>query len=103
MGEAGVRRARRRSPAGDPLRKSTFQLHTSTIEAVKQAVERGMAPSQNEFIEEAVVARLRELRRAKVYAAYQEAARDPAFVADMDETAADFDAALLDGLPSQGS
>jgi hypothetical protein len=62
-----------------------------------------MAPSQNEFVEEALVARLRELRRAKVYAAYQEAAGDPSFVADMDETVADFDAALLDGLPSQGS
>ena len=76
-------------------------MHTSTLEAVKQAVERGAAASQNEFVEEAVIARLRELRRAKVYAAYQEAAGDPAFMAEMEETATAFDVALLDGLGAQ--
>lgn len=72
-------------------------MHTSTIEAVRQAVEQGAAASQNEFVEEAVIARLREIRRAKVYASYLEAAADPAFMDDMRETIADFDVALEDG------
>ncbi|HEV2148598.1 MAG TPA: hypothetical protein VGR37_14435 [Longimicrobiaceae bacterium] len=96
-------RTRRRSPARDPLKKASFQMHTSTLEAIRQAVEHGAAASHNEFVEDAVVARLRELRRAKVYAGYEEAARDPLFMADMRETAAAFDAALLDGLPVKGS
>jgi uncharacterized protein (UPF0305 family) len=96
-------RTRRRSPTRDPLRKVSYQMRTSTIAAVKQAVERGAATSQNEFVEEAVVARLRELRRAKVYAAYQDAARDPEFMADMAETTEAFDAALLDGLSEPGA
>jgi hypothetical protein len=45
-----------------------------------------------------VIARLRKLRRAKVYAAYREAARDPVFMADLRDTTEAFDAALLDGL-----
>lgn len=91
-------RTRRRSPAADPLRKTTVQMHTSVLDAVKQAVEHGYAASQNEFVEEAVVAHLRELRRARVYAAYEEAARDPEFMAEMREVAEAFDGTVADGL-----
>jgi hypothetical protein len=94
-------RSRRRSQIRDPLKKVSYQMRTSTVDAVKQAVDNGVAASQNEFVEGAVVARLREIRRAKVYAAYEEAARDAAFMADMDETTAAFDAALLDGLENE--
>ena len=78
-----VPRTRRRSSARDPLKKTTLQMHTSTIKAVKYAVEHGAAASQDELVEDAIIARLRELRRAKVYAAYQEAADDSAFMSDM--------------------
>ncbi|MBD0318894.1 MAG: hypothetical protein ICV87_01075 [Gemmatimonadetes bacterium] len=78
-----------------------MQMHTSTIEAVRRAVENGAAASQNEFVEEAIMARLREIRRAKVYASYLEAAADPAFMDDMRETTADFDVTLEDGLTRQ--
>jgi Arc/MetJ-type ribon-helix-helix transcriptional regulator len=73
-------------------------MHASTLGAIKQAVERGGYASQNEFVEAAVVAQLRELRRAKVYAAYQEAARDSEFMAEQREITEAFDVALLDGL-----
>ena len=91
-------RARRRSSGRDPLKKTTVQMHTSTLDAVRHAVESGAAASQNQFVEDAVIEKLRELRRARVYAAYEEAARDEAFMADMRETTAAFDVALLDGL-----
>lgn len=96
--DESVVRTRRRSPAADPLKKATLQMHTSTLEAVKRAVESGAAASQNEFVEGAILARLREMRRATVYAAYQRAAADPAFMADMADTTRAFDAALDDGL-----
>lgn len=91
-------RARRRSPARDPLKKASVQMHTSTLEAIKQAVEHGAAASQNEFVEAAVIARLRELRREKVYASYREAAADPAYVEDMNAVTAAFEATVADGL-----
>jgi tryptophan synthase beta subunit len=72
-------------------------MRASTIEALKLAVEEGAAMSQNEFVEEAIMARLRELRRARVYAAYDEAAADPEFMRDLRETMRDFDTALPDG------
>lgn len=90
-------RTRRRNPARDPLKKTSVQMHTSTIEAVKRAVAGGAAASQNEFVEAAVIARLRELRREKVYASYREAAADPAYVEDVESTTAAFDRALSDG------
>ena len=92
------RRRRRRSSTADPLKKVTYQMRTSTLDAIRQAVERGGYASQNEFVEAAVVAQLRELRRAKVYAAYQEAARDPEFMAEQRELTEAYDVALLDGL-----
>lgn len=96
--KSSLPRSRRRSPAADPLKKTTLQMHTSTLEAVKRAVDSGAAASQNEFVEEAILSRLREIRRAKVYAAYAEAAADPLFMRDMEEVTDAFDAAVDDGL-----
>jgi Arc/MetJ-type ribon-helix-helix transcriptional regulator len=98
---AGRARLRRRGPSGDPLKKVTYQMHASTLEAIRHTVETGTYASQNEFVEEAVVAHLRDLRRAKVYAAYEEAARDPEFMAEQREITAAFDVALLDGLTAE--
>jgi Arc/MetJ-type ribon-helix-helix transcriptional regulator len=92
------RRTRRRSSVRDPLRKTSIQMRTSTIEAVRHAVESGAAASQNEFVETAVIALLRELRREKVYASYREAAADPAYTARMDAVSTSFEAAVGDGL-----
>lgn len=91
---------RRRSTATDPLKKVTLRLHTRVTEAVRAAVEAGEAPSSDAFVEEAVVAALRERRRRRLYAAYAEAAQDPAFQADMEETTRAFDVTLRDGSES---
>jgi Arc/MetJ-type ribon-helix-helix transcriptional regulator len=89
---------RRRSLPDDPLKKFTVQLSGSVIEAIRNVVEHGEAPSANYFVEEALRDKLRERRRAKVYAAYEEAAHDPAYVADADADLEAFDATLKDGL-----
>ncbi len=91
---------RRRSSSADPLKKVTLRLHARVAEAVRAAVDDGAAPSTDVFVEQAVVAALRERRRQRLYRAYTEAAQDPEFVADMDDTSRAFDAAVSDGLKS---
>jgi len=78
----------------------TRQVRQSIAQAVKDAVERGAAESQNAFVEEALLHRLKELRRAKMYTAYEEAAQDPAFMENMRSTGAASDVAAPDGLES---
>lgn len=98
MPDAPPVRTRRRSPHTDPLRKVSYQMHRSTIEGIRSAVAAGAAASQNAFVEQAVVAALRDRRRTKVYAAYRDAANDPAFMAEMLETTEAFIPTLGDGL-----
>jgi hypothetical protein len=47
------------------------------------------------------VERLKELRRERLYAAYQEAANNPAYVGEMAEIDAEFDVAVRDGLEDE--
>lgn len=88
---------RRRSPSSDPLRKLTLQLSESVVEAIKAVVKTGEAPSANVFVEDAVRQKLSERRRAKVYAAYEEASRDPEYMRELDGDMSAFDATLSDG------
>lgn len=71
-------------------------LHTRVADAVRSAVDAGHAPSADAFIEDAIVAALRDQRRARLYAAYAQAAQDPDFAADMTDTTRAFDAVLHD-------
>lgn len=74
-------------------RKATFSLHEDVLREVDQAVRAGHFESKNAFVESALrqavdVVRRRELRRR-----WEEAARDPHFLADIAEVEADFAAA----------
>lgn len=89
--------ARQRHP-DDPPRKTGFQIRQSVLLAVREAVEEGAAPSQNAFVERALVRELKELRRQRVYAAYARAAKDPAFRRDMESVTDAFDPTAGDGL-----
>lgn len=89
---------RRRGTVGDPLRKVTMRFRESVTQAVKAAVAAGDAPSADSFVEQAVVAALRERRRARLYAAYAEAASDELFLSDMAQATQRFDVAIGDGL-----
>ena len=94
---SGTRR-RRSASAADPLKKVTVHLHESVSVAIMRMVQLGAATSQGAFIEASVIAKLCEMRREKVYAAYADAAADPGFMADMSATVHAFDATLADGL-----
>jgi Arc/MetJ-type ribon-helix-helix transcriptional regulator len=93
--------ARRRRGASHKLRKATFQVHEDVLQAVRLLVEEGETPSANAFVEEALRLKLREVRRAKLYAAYHEASLDPEFLADMEATTRAFDATAGDGLADE--
>lgn len=96
-GMSGTAR-RRRSSASDPLRKISLQISESLHEAVKALVRTGEVASTNVFVEEAIRARLRDRRKALIYASYEKAARDPAFMRDMNADLEAFDVTLSDGL-----
>ena len=53
-------------------------------------------PDANAVVDQ-IIAALREQRRERLYAAYDEAANDPAFVAEMDAIAREFDPGLPSG------
>ena len=65
--------SRDRSRAKDPLKKTGYQIRTSIARAVRDAVDQGAAPSQNAFVEQALVRELKELRRRQVYDAMRAA------------------------------
>jgi Arc/MetJ-type ribon-helix-helix transcriptional regulator len=93
--------ARRRRGANHNLRKATFQVDEGVLQEVRSLVEQGETPSANAFVEEALRLKLRQVRRARLYAAYEEASQDPEFLADMEATTLAFDATAGDGLADE--
>jgi hypothetical protein len=65
--------------------KRTYNLDAGVVTAVKQAVEKGAAPSQDAFVEKALQRELRRLRDLQEEAAWAAAAKDPEFQREMEE------------------
>ena len=82
----------------DPRQKTGYQLRRSIVLAVRDAVQDGAAESQNTFVERALIRELQELRKEKLEAAYEEAARDPAFMREMRDLDTAWDVTSGDGL-----
>lgn len=100
MNDTFIRR-RRRSRHSDPLRKVSYQIRSSIAEGIRSAVDAGAAPSVNAFVEDAIIERLKELRRERLYAEYAEAAANPDYVAEMAELEREFDVTVGDGLSEE--
>jgi hypothetical protein len=83
---------------GDRPKKVGWQVRQSVADAVREAVAEGAAESQNAFVEDALLRRLKALRRGKIYSAYEEAAQDPVFMEDMRSTSEAFSGSERDGL-----
>lgn len=66
-------------------RKVTFSLHEDLLATLNEAVARGVAPSKNALVEQALRRELKEIRRRVLAAAWEEAARDPLFMRDVQE------------------
>ena len=89
---------RRRATPADPLRKVTLRLHTRVADAVRAQVALGVAASTDAFVEDAIMAYLREQRRERLYQAYHDAAGDAAFEASMADTSQMYEPGSADGL-----
>ena len=70
-----------------PKRKVTYSLPVELIEDIACVVREGAAPSYSAFVEEALTEKVRTAREEALAAAFGEAAADPAFLADVEETA----------------
>ena len=71
-------------------KKATFNLHIDVLAAVDEAVGRGIAPSKNALVEQALIRELKELRRQERQAQWQEGAGDPLLLKDVGEIEATF-------------
>ncbi|MBI4596131.1 MAG: hypothetical protein HY730_07100 [Candidatus Tectomicrobia bacterium] len=71
-------------------KKATFNLHIDVLAALDEVVAKGIAPSKNALVEQALVKELKELKRQARKALWQEAAKDPLFLKDIAEIEADF-------------
>ena len=69
-----------------PRRKVTYSLPVELIEDVTCVVREGAASSYSAFVEEALTEKVRAAREEALAAAFGEAAADPAFLADVEET-----------------
>ena len=78
--------------------KKSFTLHADVVQAADAAVSAGEAENLSAFVEAAIQEKLWRTKRSSLYGAYQAAARDSAFMADMKGVAAQFDASSADGL-----
>jgi hypothetical protein len=92
---------RRRRRATGRVAKISFSLEAGLVDAIRDAVRNGQAESASAFVESAVQEKLRWSRREILARDYVEAARDPAFIADVEETLRAFDATGDDGLTSR--
>lgn len=72
-------------PMREKTKKATFNLHPTVLAALDQAVTQGMASSKNVLVEQALLRELKELRRQRRKAQWEEAARDPLFLKDIEE------------------
>ena len=89
---------RRRRRSIRTVTKISFSLQSDVVNAIKRAVREGRAESASAFVDEAIRDHLRGTRRQVLYQSYAQAARDPAFAEDVDDTVRAFDTATADGL-----
>ena len=69
-----------------PKRKVTYSLPEELIEDIACVVREGAAPSYSAFVEEALTEKVRAAREEALAAAFGQAAADPAFLTDVEET-----------------
>jgi len=88
----------RRRRAASKTVKKTFTLAEETVRLLGAAVREGGAENLSAYVEAAIEEKLRRSSRDQLYDAYQGAARDSEFMADMRGVAKDFTSTAADGL-----
>ena len=83
-------KAKRVRPVVDKATKVTFVLPAPLAQQLREAVEKGAAPSQNALVREALQREMKRLQREEIAAAMQEAANDPLFMQDLHDCMNDY-------------
>lgn len=78
---------------GAKTKKATFNLHSDVLSALDEAMAEGMARSKNALVERALINELKELRRRARQALWEQAAKDPLLLKDIEDIEADFQSA----------
>ena len=66
-------------------RKATFNLHTDVLAALDEIMARGMVPSKNALVEQALLKELKELQRQARQRLWQEGAKDTLLLKDIED------------------
>jgi Arc/MetJ-type ribon-helix-helix transcriptional regulator len=75
----------------DTTVKVTYSLPTGLVDEVRSVVREGAAPSYSAFVENALRAAVRREREKQLAQEFREAAEDPLFMKDLEETQKDFE------------
>ena len=78
--------------------KATFVLPTALLAKMRRLVDLGLVESASALVRESVEERVRQLREEELAREFQDAARDPLFLADLEETEGAFASSVADGL-----
>jgi len=73
--------------------KVTYSLPAALVEELREVVREGPAASYSAFVEGALRRAVDEAREERLAAEFADAARDPEFLADIEEVESDFKAA----------
>lgn len=71
-------------------KKATFNLPTDVLAALDEIMARGMVPSKNALVEQALNKELKELQRQARQRLWQEGAKDTSLLKDVEDTEAAF-------------
>ncbi len=71
-------------------KKATFNLHTDVLAALDEIMARGVVPSKNALVEQALLKELKELQRQTRQKMWQEGAKDILLLKDIDDVEATF-------------
>ena len=74
-------------------KKATFNLHTDVLAALDQVMSKGIAPSKNALVEQALLKELKELQRQARQRLWQEGAKDALLLKDIEDVNATFQTA----------
>jgi hypothetical protein len=64
-------------------KKATFSLRTDILAELDEVMSKGIAPSKNALVEQALLKELKELRRQERQRIWREGAKDPLLLKDI--------------------
>jgi len=75
----------------EPSVKVTYSLPGDLVDDVRSVVREGAAPSYSAFVEDALKEAVRREREKQLAQEFREAAEDPLFMKDLEDTQKDFE------------